>query len=336
MRRGLSTAVLPGLLIGAALGACSSSPAPVRPPVGAVGATQPAPAAPSSVPTTFGPGTTAAAPPEPPATTAAPVGPCAGTAPPGRYDRVVWIWMENHTDVLASGAAAYERGVAAACGAGTNDADVGSPSLPNYLGATSGSTWGVGDDSGPGSHPIAADNLFRQVRAAGGTERSYEEAMPAPCTLGSGGRYAVKHNPAAYYVGGNDRAACESDDVPLAGAFAHDIAAGTLPMFSFVTPDLCDDTHDCGIGTGDAWLAQWLARVLDGPQYRDGRTAVFVVWDEPTPMAELVMAPSVVPGTTVTVRTDHYALLRTTEELLGLPLLGRAATAVDLRPLYHL
>jgi phospholipase C len=124
--------------------------------------------------------------------------------------------------------------------------------------------------------------------------------------------------------------------VPLGDAFARDIAAGTLPMFSFVTPDLCDDTHDCGIGTGDAWLAEWLSQLLNGPQYRDGRTAVFVVWDEPTPMAELVIAPSVVPGTVVSARTDHYALLRTTEELLGLPFLGRATGAVDLRPLYHL
>jgi hypothetical protein len=244
--------------------------------------------------------------------------------------------MENHQSILRSAAAVYERGVAAACAAGSNDADVGSPSLPNYIGATSGSTWGIGDDAGPGSHPLAVDNLFRQVRATGRTERSYEEGMPAPCTLGGAGRYAVKHNPAAYYVGADDRAACRRDDIPLGSTFGADVDGGTLPAFAFVTPDLCNDTHDCGIATGDRWLSEWVPRLLAGPDYRAGRTAVFVVWDEPTPMAELVIAPSIRPGTLITARTDHYALLRTTEEMLGLPLLGRAAAAVDLRALYHL
>ena len=240
--------------------------------------------------------------------------------------------MENHTSVLRSSAATYERALAAACASAIHDADVGSPSLPNYIGATSGSTWGIGDDAGPGSHRLTVDNLFRQVRVSGRTERSYEEAMPAPCALAGAGRYAVKHNPAAYYAGADDRSACGRDDLPLDPTLGADVDAGTLPAFEFVTPDLCNDTHDCGIGTGDAWLARWVPRILAGPDYRAGRTAVFVVWDEPTPMAELVIAPSVRAGTTVTGRTDHYALLRTTEEMLGLPLLGSAGTASDLRP----
>jgi phosphatidylinositol-3-phosphatase len=316
VRRGLTLA-----LAGLALAGCSSSAPPGR----SAGAVT------TQAPVTSGATVTAG----PAPSVVLPSGPCDGTPAPARYAHVVWIWMENHTDVLRSPEAGYERQLATACASASNDADVGSPSLPNYIGATSGSTWGIGDDANPASHRVTADNLFRQVRAAGAGERSYEEAMPAPCTLHGVGRYAVKHNPAAYYVGAGDRAACQADDVGF-GAFASDIDAGTLPAFAFVTPDLCDDTHDCSIATGDRWLAQWVPRLLSGPNYRDGRTAVFVVWDEPTPMAELVIAPSVHPGTAVSVRTDHYALLRTTEELIGLPLLGRAATAVDLRPLYGL
>jgi len=244
--------------------------------------------------------------------------------------------MENHTSVLADPAARYERALASSCAAATDDADVGSPSLPNYLGATSGSTWGVGDDRNPSSHRLAVDNLFRQVRAAGGSERSYEEAMGTSCRLSGAGEYAVKHNPAAYYVGGADRAACQADDVPLgswsAGALVSAIAGG-LPTFAFVTPDLCDDTHDCSIAAGDAPLAAWVPRILAGADYGAGRTAVVISWDEPTPMAEVVVAPSVRPGTRIATRTDHYALLRTTEEMLGLPLLGAARGAPDLRPL---
>ena len=319
------------LLVAAVIGAgCSSSsprtgPLPVGSTVASTTAAASAPGPPATTRETAASGPAAV-----PASggTAA----CTGRRAPTTYDHVVWIWMENHSSVLRSSAATYERSVAGACASALNDADVGSPSLPNYIGATSGSTWGIGDDAGPGSHRLTADNIFRQVRAAGGSERSYEEDMMAPCQLTSAGRYAVKHNPAAYYDGADDRVACGRDDVPLVPGLGADIDAGTLPTFAFVTPDLCNDTHDCGIGTGDAWLARWVPRIVAGPDYRAGRTAVFVVWDEPTPMAELVIAPSVRPGTTVATRTTHYDLLRTTEEMLGLPLLGAAGTALDLRP----
>ena len=111
--------------------------------------------------------------------------------------------MENHDRQQVLGnptAAKYEVGLAHQCGTATRYSTVGSPSLPNYLGATSGDTWGIHDDSGPSAHPLTVDNLFRQVRAVGGTERSYEEAMTSPCQLAPGGDYAVKHNPAAYYT----------------------------------------------------------------------------------------------------------------------------------------
>jgi phospholipase C len=255
------------------------------------------------------------------------------------YDHVVWIWMENHSynQVIGNPRAAYATGLAHQCGTATSYSSVGRPSLPNYIGATSGSTQGISDDAPPAAHPVSADNLFRQVRASGRSERSYQEAMPGPCAVGSSGRYAVKHNPAAYYVGPTDRQACGANDVPLSGALAADVANGTLPAFSFVTPDLCNDTHDCAVATGDAWLGQWLPRILAGPNYRAGRTAVFVVWDEDSPMPNMVISPTTPPGTVSGLAVDHYALLRTTEEMLGVSdLLGRAATAPSMRGPFHL
>jgi phospholipase C len=245
--------------------------------------------------------------------------------------------MENHTaqSVLGSSSAPFERDLAALCGSAANYRAVGSPSLPNYLAATSGSTHGVHDDAAPGSHLLTDDNLFRQVRAAGGTARSYEEAMPANCATGGSGRYAVKHNPQAYYRGDDDRAACEHDNVPLgsldSGALAQDLAGNQLPTFSFVTPDLCNDTHDCNVDVGDEWLRNWVGLLLASVPYRAGRTAVFVVWDEPTPMPLLVIAPSVPRGSTAAPAFDHYSLLQTAEDMLGLPLLEAAATATSMR-----
>ena len=128
-------------------------------------------------------------------------------------------------------------------------------------------------------------------------------------------------NPAAYLVGGDDRAACMADDLPLgtvdSGPFATALSTGTLPMFTFITPDLCDDMHDCDVATGDSWLHQWLDVITSSRPYQAGGTAVFVVWDEPTPMPSLFIAPSVPAGTIDHAPVDHIALLRTTEEMLA-------------------
>jgi phospholipase C len=251
--------------------------------------------------------------------------------------------MENHTASAVLGARAatpFEKDLAARCGSGTNYRAVGSPSLPNYLGATSGSIQGVHDDASPSAHPIDSDNLFRQVRATQQSARSYEEAMPQNCESRAAGRYAVKHNPQAYYVAGDDLAACQRDDVPLGslttGALVDDLDRGQLPAFSFITPDLCNDTHDCGVDVGDAWLRQWVGLLLDSAVYKAGRTALFVVWDEPTPMPVLVVSPTTPSGTSSTAPFDHYSLLHTTEELLGLPYLGQAARATSMRPAFGL
>ena len=280
----------------------------------------------------------------PPATpTPAPPPPC-GVAPAGppQYDHVVWVWMENHTasDVIGSADAPYTTALATQCGRAAHYESVGSPSLPNYLGATSGDTQGISDDGPPASHPLTVDNQFRQVRAAGRTERSYSESMRSDCQLDSSGEYAVQHNPAPYYLGRDDRAACERDNVPLgttdSGPLRQDLDAGTPPTFAFITPNLCDDTHDCPVRTGDDWMRRWLPLVLTSPTYRQGRTVVFLVWDEPTPMPFVVLSPSTPPNVVGSTPASHYALLRTTEELLGLALLSQAATAPSLRADYRL
>lgn len=305
----------------------------------------------ASAPTTTTAVTTAPLPTTP--TTAAPIaaapapapsGPCGVTAtPPARYEHVVWIWMENksHDEVIGNADAPYETSLARECGTATAYAHVGKPSLPNYIGATSGDTHGISNDDPPSKNAVTADNLFRQVRASGRAEKSYEESMPGNCALKSSGTYAVKHNPGAYYEGEQDRAACESNNVPLgspsSGALATDLDTNALPAFSLVTPDQCSDTHDCPVSTGDEWLKGWVPRILASPAYTSGTTAVFVVWDESTPMPNIIISPSTRPGTVMSAPLDHYSLLRTTEELLGITsLLGKAASATSMRPAFGL
>jgi Phosphoesterase family len=279
----------------------------------------------------------------------APVAPSPGapcgtrSTPPERWQHVIWIWMENKSrdEVIDNPAAPYESALAEACGTARQYSSVASPSLPNYLAATAGRTFGVTDDAPPADHSFTADNVFRQVRALGRQARSYAEDMPRNCALQPAGLYVVKHNPAPYYKGGDDRAACQRDNVPLgttaAGPFASGLDDGTLPAFSFVAPNLCNDSHDCPVKRGDVWLSAWLGRILTSPTYRAGGTAVFVVWDEPGIVPNLVISPSTRPGTAPEVPFDHYSLLRTTEDMLGISdHLGRAATARSMRSAFRL
>jgi hypothetical protein len=246
---------------------------------------------------------------------------------------VVWVVLENraYSQIIGSSKAPYLNRLAARCGLATQFSAVTHPSLPNYIAMTSGSTQGVADNLGPGAHRLDAASIFSQAGPRGW--RSLQESMPSSCALSDGGSYAVRHNPAVYYT--NLRASCRAASTPL----------GARPnlgaRFTFITPNLCNDMHDCGVSTGDAWLRRFLPKVLSSRQYRAGKTAVFVTWDEDDNSADnhiatLVLAPSVKPGTTAGTPFDHYSMLRTTEELLGLGLLGDAASAESMRGAFNL
>jgi hypothetical protein len=267
--------------------------------------------------------------------TAPPTGPC-GTAltPPATYDHVVWIVMENHSysQIIGSSSAPYINQLAGECGSATNFTAETHPSLPNYIAMTSGSTQGISDDNPPSSHPLSVASIFSQLGTGGW--RSLEESMPSNCLLTDSGQYVVHHNPAAYYT--NIRTDCATYDVPLGAT--PDVSA----RFTFVTPNVCNDMHDCSVATGDSWLSRFLPQVFSSAEYQAGKTAVFLTWDEDNlfsfnHVATLVAAPSVAPGTTSGTAFNHYSMLRTTEEMLGLgTFLGNAATATSMRSAFNL
>jgi hypothetical protein len=192
---------------------------------------------------------------------------------------------------------------------------------------TSGSTQGITDDSGPGSHPLNVPSIFSQLPA--GASRSLEESMPSNCLKSNSGRYAVRHNPEAYYTNlGTD---CSAFDVPLGAT--PEISA----RFTFVTPNLCNDMHDCSVATGDTWLSNFLPQILSSSGYQSGATAIFITWDEDdnssaNHIPTLVLSASTPVGARSATAFNHYSMLRTTEELLGIPVyLGGAATAASMR-----
>jgi hypothetical protein len=258
-------------------------------------------------------------------------------APLDRYDHVMWIVMENHSydDIIGSSDAPYINQLAGEHGVAASFYAEAHPSLPNYIAMTSGSTQGISDDDDPASHPLDVPSIFSLL--PGGGSRSLLESMPGNCAKADYGEYAVRHNPQAYYVNlGGD---CGQYNVPLSDP--PDLSA----RFTFVTPNLIHDMHDGTVADGDGWLSTFMPKVLASDEYAAGRTAVFLTWDEDDSILALgdnhiptlVIAPSVPAGTRVIDRLDHYAMLRATQEMLGVtPLLGAAATAADMRTRFNL
>jgi len=291
--------------------------------------TSPAAGAPVTEPVTApeAPGTapveTPAPTPTPPATT-------------HNYPHVVWIMMENKSygEVIGSSQAPYINSLAASYGLAGNFFGETHPSLPNYIAASSGSTQGIVDNGDPAVHPLTAPSIFGQV-----AHRTYAESMPSPCYRTSTGVYAVRHNPETYFT---NLPGCALDNVNLP----------SNPTFeqplTMIVPNLCHDMHasPCGpdsaeVRRGDDFLSGLVPKVIASPQYQAGQLALFIAWDEDNynsgqHTVALVVSPTTSPGTLAAARYDHYSMLRTTEELLGLPLLGEAATAPSMRAAFGL
>ena len=263
------------------------------------------------------------------------------TAPP-TWDHVLWVFFENHSysEVVGSRAAPFMNRVARSCGLATNYRTLTHPSLPNYIAATSGLALDqlgpLGNDcNATGSCHTNAPSIFAQVPSW----RAYAESMRRPCTHVFTGRYAASHNPAVYYRSLTD---CATNDVNF-HQLKVDLDTNALPAFAFVTPNLCHAMHGCSVTTGDQWLRRFITRVAASAAYAEGKTAIFVTFDESDKdssdnrIATFVISPSTPAGARTGQGLSHYSLLRTTEEMLGLDqFLGQAARAHSMRAAFGL
>ncbi len=201
------------------------------------------------------------------------------------------------------------------------------PSLPNYLEIVGGSTFGVTNDKSPNSHPIKGPSVFGAALARGKTARTYSEAMTSNCQTSSHGLYAARHNPWVYFV--DEHSACTQNDVPLT-RLAKDISSGALPNVGMLTPDLCNDAHNCSLRTADAFLRLWLPRLMSGPDYKSGNLTIIVTFDEGVGSNQTIGAAVINPTVhkkVVTAALTHAGLSRWLYQLSGSKPRNRAATA---------
>jgi len=179
--------------------------------------------------------------------------------------------------------------------------------------------------------------------------------------------YAAKHNPFVYFQSvqeGLDPRNSLKNVVGFSGThglFA-DLASGQVPSLAFIAPNQCNDQHGRGnagpqcdfdpndngtqvglnpalISLGDQTVQTLVEAIHGSPAWRDGRSAIVVVWDEndyaPKPITNKVL---------VIVETNHgdgddrapvhstqfythFSLLKSLESAFGLSCLNHACDA---------
>lgn len=242
-----------------------------------------------------------------------------------RPAHIVIVTDENHSPAaLAAGApylASLEKGGANL----TNAYAIRHPSEPNYVALFSGSTHGLTDDSCP--HTFGGGNLGAQLVKAGDTFTGYAESMPSDGYTGcsSGSTYARKHNPWVDF-----------STVPASSNLRYSRFPqsnfGALPTVSWVVPNLCDDMHDCGVATGDAWLKKNMSGYAKWA--RTHNSLLIVTFDEADSgvanRVPLVFYGAHVRAGDYARKVNHYTVLRTIEQLYRLGCLGSACDSTPL------
>lgn len=274
----------------------------------------------------------------------APCGSAAGVTPPATFDHVIWIVYENKSraQIIGSPDAPYLTSIAKQCAESTNWNHLSQTSLTNYIAMTSGSLGSNGEitsNRDPSVWPQSSVSLFEQL---GTQARQLGESQPANCYLKGSGDFAINHAPMQYYTRIRNTL-CQTNAVPL--TYPLNLSA----KFTLIVPNKTNDMHRTPVNTtlsqkiraGDSWTSTFLPKVLSSAEYQAGRTVVVLTWDEATARDSkvpfIVVSPYVKPGAQIGTRYDHYALLRTTENMLGISTyLGKAATAGNFRTDFHL
>ncbi len=195
-------------------------------------------------------------------------------------------------------------------------------------------------------YPNTVLTIADQVTAAGKQWRAYLADMGSSTCIhpdsnaaddgpvtGAGSDYATRHNPFIYFHSLLDLGGCSSSDVALAHLARALHEAQHTPSYVFIAPGQCDEpsavacpgTEPTGLAAEDAFLKQWVPKILASAAYRqDG--AVMVVFTRapaaasasaPVRTGALVLSPLAKAGSTLRGTYNPYSVLRSVEDLLG-------------------
>ncbi len=228
--------------------------------------------------------------------------------PVPQVDHIVVVVLENHNygQIIGNEKAPFINALAKSGATFINSHAVGYPSQPNYLALFSGSTQGVKDDM---AHSRDGPTLATALTLSGKRFAGYAERKA--------GR---KHKPWESFKG---QASHGQDLSGFPKQFDR------LPDVSFVVPNDWNNMHDGPIRAADDWLRTHLGDYLD--YCRDHRCLLILTFDEPGGKSGKNI-PTIIAGSQVKTgvfaqRIDHYSVLRTITDAMGIGAVGGSQKA---------
>ena len=247
----------------------------------------------------------------------------------------------NYTSVVGSPSMPYLNGLISSYGLATQYYANTHPSIGNYFMLTTGQIITNNDDF---NGVVKVDNVVRELLAAGKTWKAYEESLPyAGYLTPDVGEYARRHCPLSYLSDVVNSTTQKLNLVPFT-QFATDLADNQLPDYSFITPNLCDDAHDCPLATADAWLQQNIAPLIASETFQSGGLLLITFDESETDntngggrVAWVAISPQFSKlGYESTMLYQHQSTLRLMMQGLGLTNFpGKAKSAPNMAEFFH-
>jgi hypothetical protein len=205
------------------------------------------------------------------------------------------------------------------------------PSQPNYLMLYSGDNQGVTNDNNITNAPYSTPNLGAALITAGLTFKGYSEDLPAAGALDYYyANYARKHAPWTNWQGTGNNRVPGSVNQPFT-SFPTNF--NNLPTVSFVIPNQVHNMHDPpsnpsqAIANGDAWIAANLTSYITWAKTHN--SLLILTFDEDGGSTgnniTTIFMGEMVNGGNYSNHIDHYNVLRTIEDMYGLPYAGASA-----------
>src|SRR2546428_10034993 len=185
-----------------------------------------------------------------------------------------------------------------------------------------------------GSCTTTNSSIVDRVESVGLTWRAYMEDMPSPCYKLASGNYNFLTDPFLFYTTiESNSTRCATHVVPansggngppddnLVNALG---SASTASNYMWLTPNMCDNMHNCSISQGDNYLHKLVRLILNSYIFKTQKAALFITFDEgygryPTDYVYTLWAgPVVETQYRSPVQYSHYSLPRTIEVAWGL------------------
>ena len=265
------------------------------------------------------------------------------------FDRVFIVVEENQSfsNVIGSGSMPYLNALADRYGLAVNYFANTQPSIGDYFWLTTGQN--ITNDSNF-SGTVTADNIVRQLNAAGKTWKAYAQSLPSVgYTGGDQYPYVKRHNPFAYFSDVLENPSQANNIVPFT-QFTSDLANNQLPHYSFIIPNQQNNAHDCPaaipnctnadkLAAADTWLKTNIDPLIASAEFRQGGLLV-ITFDESVNadtqhggghIATVVISSKTPQNFESNTLYQHQSTLRLMAEALGLTSFpGAAATAPNM------